>query len=108
MFFYVFHITMLTHYDIPTEARQRAKWVQYQLKLRGKSFASIARSHGWSRYAVRACLHVPSYPQEVAVAEALGITPLQLFPERYDQDGTRLHRIQPKTIRGARKDNAKK
>lgn len=78
---------------IPTDPHQRRAWVLYQLKLRGMTFASIAEANGWSRTAVRQAMFLPSYPQEVAVAEALDLEPQQLFPERYDAKGRRLHQI---------------
>lgn len=78
---------------IPTDPHQRRAWVLYQLKLRGMTFASIAEANGWSRTAVRQAMFLPSYPQEVAVAKALGLNPQQLFPERYDARGRRLHQI---------------
>ncbi len=40
---------------------------------------------------VRRALFQPSFPQELALANALDLTVQQLFPERYDSDGNRLH-----------------
>lgn len=94
---------MVTNNDIPTDFRERAIWVEFQLKLRRKTFASVARGKGWSRGGLRRCLFVPSYPQEVALAKAIGRTPEQLFPERYDSLGNRLHMVRETTSRAAKR-----
>lgn len=78
---------------IPTRSLERTLWVQGQLRLKGSSFAAIARQHGWKRRGVAMAMHVPSYPQEKAIADELGLSVPQLFPERYDQSGNRLHPI---------------
>jgi Ner family transcriptional regulator len=78
-------------------ARERTIWVQAQLRLSGKSFASIGRANGWGRGSVSAAMKIPSYPQEVALAEALGVSPRDLFPERYDLTGQRLHLVRQNT-----------
>jgi lambda repressor-like predicted transcriptional regulator len=73
-------------------ARQRAIWLQGELKWRGTSLAAIAAAKGWHRSAVYRALYQPSLPQEQAIAEALGVELRELFPERYDRKGRRLHR----------------
>lgn len=80
---------------LPTfsSAFHRTLWVQAELRSRGKSFASIARDHGWSRGAVRYAMSNPSDPQERAIAAALGVEQRALFSERYDLFGHRLHRV---------------
>lgn len=88
--------------NIPNEALARAAWVQYQLKLRGLSLSRLARQHGWTPRVLSTALRVPSYPQEVALAEALELTVPQLFPDRYAADGTRLHIIRRKPSTGRR------
>ena len=80
-----------------TDARERNVWVQAQLRLANTSFAAIARAHGWSRRAVSQAMVSPSHPQERAIADALGVTQLELFPERYDRDGIRLHHVRQHT-----------
>jgi Ner family transcriptional regulator len=89
-----------------TDARERNVWVQAQLRLAGTSFAAIARVHGWSRRAVSQAMTSASHPQEKAIAAALGVTQEQLFPERYDQEGNRLHQVRQHTGRGGA-DNVK-
>ena len=81
-------------------ARERSFWVQAQLRLAGTSFAAIARTKGWSRAAVANAMLVPSDPQERAIADALGISQQELFPERYDAAGKRLHLVRGLPPRG--------
>jgi len=85
--------------SLPTfnDPRQRSIWVQAQLQLAGISFAAIARVHGWNRRAVANAMQTASDPQEKAIAAALGVTQEQLFPERYDAEGNRLHHVRQHT-----------
>lgn len=76
---------------IPTEPRERQGWVLFQLKLMGESFASVGREMGVSHTSVRQALTEPSFEIEKALAAKLGVTVRQLFPERYDTKGRRLH-----------------
>ena len=71
----------------------RSLWVMSALRLSGQSFASIGREHGWSGTVVRNAMHMPLDAQERAIAEALGVTQQELFPERYDAHGNRLHHV---------------
>lgn len=82
--------------EVPKDSRERQGWVLFQLKLRGESFASVGAKIGVSRGAVRACLTQPSFNVEKALAAALGLTVRQLFPERYDVKGKRLHLVRSK------------
>lgn len=82
---------MLAHTEIPTDPHERAAWVIYKLKAKRLSIAAVGRPRGWDRSMVRRALFQPSYPQEEALARALGLTVRQLFPERYDEEGNRLH-----------------
>ena len=77
------------------DSRQRAIWVMGELKYAGSSLNKIAAENGWNRSAVYRALHVPSFPQEQAIARALGYSVEALLPERYDADGNRLHRVRP-------------
>lgn len=84
----------LTILDIvPKDPRRRTAWVKYQLQVRGSSFARIAAKLQCSRRAVSYAMSVPSYRQEKAIAEELGLSVSQLFPERYDASGRRLHHV---------------
>lgn len=65
----------------------RRSWVIFQLMLQGRTLADIARAAGVQRQSL---YHVfgRNYPRmEIVLAEALGLRPQQLFPERYDAHG---------------------
>ncbi|MCA0303513.1 MAG: helix-turn-helix domain-containing protein [Proteobacteria bacterium] len=81
---------------IPKNPTARRAWVGYQLKLRGTTFAELARQEGVSGSAVRFALLVPSYHLEEVIAGALGLTARDLFPERFDATGRRLGPIRPR------------
>ena len=72
------------------DPRQRAHWVLYQLRLKGKNFATIGQEFGISNSNVRDTLFKPNYRVEVKLAEILGVPIEELFPERYDAEGNRL------------------
>lgn len=68
-------------------------WVLYQLNIRGKSFASIARAKKVSRQCP-AHAFKRTYPHmEKAIADAIGLNPKDLWPDRYDAKGTALYRM---------------
>lgn len=77
--------------DIPTNPTERKAWVIYQLKIRGLSLASIARDEGVVQQAVASALLVPSSHLEAAIARAVEVPVIALFPERYTADGRRLN-----------------
>jgi len=66
-------------------------WVVGQLRLRGTSLRRLAGEAGVSQQAMSHALTAPSSYLEAVIAEALGLTPRQLFPERFDDAGNRLH-----------------
>jgi len=91
---------VLTSSDVPKNPADRRAWVCYQLRLRGNSLRKIASQLGVSQQAMSHSLMLPSSRCEPAVAEALGLTVQQLFPERFDGNGYRLTHIrrhQPST-----------
>ena len=80
----------------PRDPRERAAWVQFQLRLRGLTCADIARAEGVTARAIRQALYLASQYLEKAIAKAIDLTPQELFPERFDESGRRLHRSRPK------------
>ena len=74
------------------DARERAIWIKRELELNHRSLTTIANDAGVSRQAVTQALFKPSARVETFIAKALGVTSAQLFPERFDADGRRLHR----------------
>ena len=78
--------------EIPLEPAQRWEWIKYQLRARGTSLAKLARALGVSDTAVKNTKRT-AYPRmERAIAKALGLQPIDLWPERWNTDGTP-HRI---------------
>lgn len=76
-----------------THPAKRRAWVRYQLTLRGLNMADIARGAG----VTRSCLYqafCKTYPRmEKVIADAVGLQPHVLWPERYDTDGLPLYRM---------------
>lgn len=73
--------------DIPLEPAQRWEWIKYQLRARGTSLAKLARELGVSDTAVKNTKRT-AYPRmERAIAKALGLKPVDLWPERWNADG---------------------
>lgn len=70
-----------------TDPAKRRAWVLYQLKLKGESLASIARGAGVTRQQTQKAMFEPYPRMEKILADALGVAPQQLFPERYDANG---------------------
>ncbi|CAA0103205.1 helix-turn-helix domain-containing protein [Zhongshania aliphaticivorans] len=69
---------------------KRRAWVIFQLSLKGQTFASVAREHGYERTAPRQAFE-RRYPRmEQILADAVGLPVQALWPERYDLDGTPL------------------
>lgn len=79
--------------DIPRDPRERSIWVQAELRKAGISFAAIARDIGVDRRAPSQAMFLPNMRVEQALADALGLTVEALFPERFDDDGRRLHAV---------------
>jgi len=72
---------------IKVTPERRCDWVLYQLKILGISVSKLAAAHGVSAQAMRNAFVRPYPRMEKALADALGLMPQELFPERYDADG---------------------
>jgi Ner family transcriptional regulator len=81
---YVITVAMtITSVNVPTGLRERAMWIKVRLWEAGVSFASIAKAEGLDRKTPQVVLTKP-YPRiERVVAEHLGMTPAEIWPERY-------------------------
>jgi Ner family transcriptional regulator len=55
---------------------------------KGHTLASLAKRHGLHRNAVAKALRVPFPKMERLIAKKLGMQPEQIWPERYNADGT--------------------
>lgn len=82
-----------TSLNVPKNPAERRAWICYQLRLRGSSLRRIASDLGVSQQAASHALLSPSSHIEKAIAEAIGLTPETLFPERFDAAGNRLSRV---------------
>lgn len=85
--------------EIPLDPDQRWEWIKYQLRARGTSLAKLSRELGVSDTAVKNAKRT-AYPRmERAIAGALSLRPADLWPERWNANGT------PRRIRAKRAEN---
>lgn len=81
--------------EIPLDPALRWEWIKFQLRARGTSLAKLSRELGVSDTAVKNAKRT-AYPRmERAIAAALGLRPADLWPERWNANGTP-HRIRAK------------
>lgn len=74
--------------EIANDPEARREWIKYQLRVeQGTSVAAIAKEHGMGRRNLYVAFVRPFPRAEKILADALGVTPKELFPERYDQHG---------------------
>ncbi|WP_372502357.1 helix-turn-helix domain-containing protein [Tistrella mobilis] len=89
--------------EVPSDPFARSAWIVMQLRLHNTNLSNIARENGWSRSVVSQALRTPLYPQEVAIAGKIGLTPRELFAERYDpKTGARRHPVKSTGQRSGR------
>lgn len=91
--------------DIPTDPERRWEWIKYQLRSHGTSLAQLSRAQRVSDAAVKNVKRVPYPRMERAIADALGLEPIDLWPERWNADGTPL-RQRPNRAEHAEKHTA--
>lgn len=73
--------------EIVADQKLLRSWVIYQLAMQGRSLAEVARQAGVRRQTIYQPF-LRSYPRmEKLVADALGLPPQTLWPERYDKHG---------------------
>lgn len=73
--------------EIPIDPTQRWEWIKYQLRTKGTSLARLARELNVSDTAVKNAKRT-AYPRmERAIAKALGLKPIDLWPERWNANG---------------------
>lgn len=74
--------------EVPISPEQRWEWIKYQLRCCGSSLSRLAAELDVSDSAAQLAKYVP-YPRiERAIAGKLGRTPLEIWPERWNADGT--------------------
>lgn len=100
--------TLTTTLTVPKEPAFRRAWLVYQLKLRGLSLRELGRREGVSYESIASTMVSPNAHLEPVIAKALGLTVRQLFPERFDNTGRRLHRTRERQrSRAAERGNIK-
>lgn len=75
------------------DPEKRKHWAIYQFGLRGRSLASVAREVGIKKDTLYVVWSRPYPRMERVLAELLGITPQEMFPDRYDAAGKPARRI---------------
>lgn len=78
--------------DILKNPAHRRVWIIGQLRLKGTSLRQLSIKEGVSHQALSNALMVPSRHLEQTIADALEMRIEDLFPERFDEGGRRLHR----------------
>lgn len=74
--------------EIPISPEQRWEWIKYQLRSTGSSLSKLAAELGVSDSAPQLAKYI-AYPRiERAIAKKLGRSPLEIWPERWNADGT--------------------
>ncbi|WP_184437123.1 helix-turn-helix domain-containing protein [Roseospira goensis] len=68
---------------IPKNPAERRAWVNYKLRARGWTLRALAKVAGVSHQALGAALLSPNVHLEPVIAEAIGLTAQELFPERW-------------------------
>ena len=81
--------------DIPLDPANRWEWIKYQLRANGTSLAKLARDLKVTGPAVKNTKRT-AYPRmERAIAKSLGLAPIDLWPERWNTNGSP-KRLRPK------------
>lgn len=87
-----------------TVPKERWLWIRNRIELKGLSLANIARDHGYHKSAVGLARDYRYPAIEKIIADTLGLTPQDLFPNRYTTDGKPLGRNYPRDHRKKRKE----
>lgn len=93
----------LANADIPKNPAIRRAWIKYRLEAEGFTVRGLARREGVSPQAVSHALLGPSSHLQPVIAEIIGVTVHQLFPEWYGENGERLGRVREKQRSTSRK-----
>lgn len=62
--------------------------IKAAIRKRGVTLEDLALANGYARSTVRATLIQPSPNVQALIAEFLGVTPQEIWPSRYEADGT--------------------
>lgn len=64
-----------------------------RMERRGMNLARLAIDHGLHSHACAHAITRPHYHGELAIAELLGVSPAEIWPNRHDTNGTRICRV---------------
>lgn len=67
----------------PRTEPERSEWVKFQLRVRGLSMADVSRSLNCERSTARKVFERRYPAVEARIAELLGCSPADIWPERY-------------------------
>ena len=78
-------------------------WIHHRIKTKGFNWITLAEKHGCHPSTIKTAKDY-AYPRiEKIIAEAIGMTPQALFPNRYTSDGKPIGRNYPRDRRLTRK-----
>jgi len=65
--------------------------IKAAIRMRGISLEALSEANGLDKRACSLALLRPYFAAELVIAEFLGVSPRQIWPHRYDADGTYRH-----------------
>jgi len=79
---------------VPKNPAERRVWIIQRLRGRGWTLRALAREVGVAPQTIAACIDAPNANIEPVLAEALGLTPRDVWPERWSPEtGRRLAQV---------------
>ena len=74
--------------NTPKNPTEKWEWIKFQLRIKGSSLSALARELNVDRSAVQNTKRLPYPRMERAIAAKLDMSPWQLWPERWNKDGS--------------------
>ena len=78
--------------DSPKKPARQPDWhpafIVYQLRLKGLSFRRLARLNGYAQGSATLVTRIAWPKMQRLVANAIGVQPQEIWPSRYNPDGT--------------------
>lgn len=65
--------------------------IKAAIRMRGISLEALSETNGLDKRSCSLALLRPHFAAELVIAEFLGVSPRQIWPQRYDGDGTYRH-----------------
>lgn len=73
---------------VPHDPAKRWEWIKWQLRSNNSSLAELARGLGVVRNAMNNVKRQPYPRMERAIAKALGLRPIDIWPDRWIDEAT--------------------